>query len=241
MTPRLRRLAALALLASVAAVLPGSLSAARAEEKKKPTGKLEASVTVKGGGTMQSCTLFLKERAVELGKGATAATFDQVPQARYGLGGEATVRTPSGAIKRYVGVQEVSVIGNKTAKATLTLAEAPEMDAFCSACHPGPKDPQKPGQVVRDLHVSGKVLGKQKYLDQVARYNAEVERLVKEGKPHNLPIVLEKRKVVEAGKTVEREFFTCESCHTVHWERGNTSYARAPFRKMADLCQGCHP
>jgi len=85
---------------------------------------------------------------------------------------------------------------------------------------PGRRDPVEKGQIIRDIHVSGKVLGKQKYLTQVARYNARVEALVKEGKPHNLPIVLEKRKVVEDGKTVEREFYTCESCHTVHWERG---------------------
>ena len=32
----------------------------------------------------------------------------------------------------------------------------------------------------------------------------------------------------------------CESCHTLHLEKGNTSYVLAPFREGSDLCRGCH-
>jgi len=238
-TRRQRRLSTLVLLAVAAGVLPGS--APVAAQEKKPTGKLEVSVAVKGGVVLDACTLYLKERAVELGKGTTKTVFEAVPQARYTIAGDATLKTSSGEIKRYVGVQEASVSGNKTSKVTLTLTETTNIEAFCSGCHPGAGDPVEKGQIVRDVHVSGRILGKKKYLDQVAKYNARIAQLAKEGKPHNLPIVLEKRKVVEGGTTVEREFYTCESCHTLHWERGHSSYARAPFRKSGELCQGCHP
>lgn len=210
-------------------------------QKNQPVGKVEVKVEVSGGGELQTCTLYLKERAVELAKGATTALLEEVPQARYALAGDATVKTAAGEIKRYVGIEPVAVGGNKTAKVTLKLDILTDMEAFCSGCHPGAGEPVEKGQIVRDIHVSGKVLEKKKHLDQVAKYNAQIELLIKGGKPHNLPIVLEKRMVVEGGKEVEKEFFTCESCHTLHWERGSTSYARAPFRKSADLCQGCHP
>lgn len=242
LTRRRRTLSILALLALAAAAMPaGAVSAPAKAPEKKPTGKLEVSVAVKGGGEVQKGTLYLRRLTAELGKGAPTTLFEEVLPARYGLGGEATVKTSSGGIKRFVGVEEVSVSANKTTKATLTLVEAANMNDFCSGCHPGPGDPVEKGQIVRDIHVSGRALGKKMYFDQIAKHNAQVEKLVKEGKPHNLPIVLEKRKIVEGDKTVEREFYTCESCHTVHWERGDTSYARAPFRKSADLCQGCHP
>jgi len=243
MSRRFVRLSILALLVIAGAALPGT-GPAFAQEKapeKKPTGKLEVVVAVKGGGTLQTCALYLKERAVELAKGATTTLFDEVPQARYAIAGDAAVKMPSGEIVRHLGVQVVSVNANKTTKVTLTLVPAPNVEVFCSGCHPGANDPVEKGQIVRDIHVSGKILDKKKYLDQVAKHNARVEQLIKEGKPHNLPIVLEKRKVSEGGKMVEREFYTCESCHTIHWERGDTTYARAPFRKGADLCQGCHP
>jgi hypothetical protein len=219
---------------------PAKQDQAPSQEKKKLTGKLDITVAVKDGGTLQVCTLYVKDREVSLPAGASSVVVDELLQGRYAVGGDATVKLPSGEVKRRVGVQVTSVAANKTTKATITLVEAQSMEDFCSSCHPSEGQPVEKGQIVRDIHVSGKVL-KKKYLGPIAAFNDRVAQDIKDGKPHNLPIVLEKRMVDEDGKLVERDFYTCESCHTVHWDRGNSAYARGPFRRAPDLCQGCHP
>ena len=54
------------------------------------------------------------------------------------------------------------------------------------------------------------------------------------------PIVLEERLVKVNGKEVKKYFYTCESCHTLHWKTPWTKYSRAAFREMGTLCAGCH-
>lgn len=222
-----------ALLAAVAIALsPAGASA----QERPPVGKVEVTVQVKGGGAVPAVTLFLHRQRVELPAGKTSHLFEEVPVARSrALTGEARVGG-----KRFLGVEPVPVTKNRVTKATLTLEEAPDAEAFCSRCHPGSPDEVGEGQILRDRHVSGQELG-EKYRAPVEKYNARVEELRKAGKPHDEPIVLEKRLVDVGGKKVERLFFTCESCHTPHWARGEQKYARALFKKQGDLCRGCHP
>lgn len=210
-----------------------------AADPKKATGSLEATFVLPKGGEVKSGALYLKERRVELAAGKSSVLVSEVPSTTYTLACDAMVKLASGETKRFAVVQQVSVKVGETTKVALTLAEAGSMEKFCSACHPAQGEPVKPGQITRDVHASGKVM-KSKNLASTVKYNAEVERLTKDGKKHNLPIILEKRKVVEEGKTVEREFITCESCHTFHWSTGERSFARAPFVDSPDLCVGCH-
>lgn len=208
---------------------------ADAQERKR-TGKVEVTVEVKAGGaTVPPVTLYLDNQRVELPAGTKKHLFAEVPVVRRALTGEARIGG-----KRYIGVQPVAVVANRTVQASLTLEEAPDVEAFCGRCHPGNPDEVGEGQILRDRHVSGKILG-EKYRAPVEKYNAAVEALRKEGKPHNEPIILEKRVVTEGGKKVERLFYTCESCHTLHWARTEQKYARALFKKQGDLCRGCHP
>ena len=207
---------------------------------KKPTGKVEVTVEFKGQGTIQSCTLYLKEQRVDLASGAATHLFENVSTARHAVTADAMIGADLAGAKRYVGVKVVNVAANRTTKATLSLEEAGSMEDYCRRCHPDANQLTEADQTARDLHYSGKPLEK-KHLAQVDKYNARSEQLRKEGQPYNLPIILEKRTVVEGGKTIERLFYTCESCHTLHWTRDEEKYTRALFRRKGNLCRGCHP
>lgn len=231
----MRRLFFLVLTALIAAAATGLTAAGSRAQERKRTGKVEVTVQLKGGGAVPAATLYLDRQRAEMPAGKGTHLFEEVPVARRALTGEARVGG-----KRYVGVQPVAIVANRIAKATLTLEEAGDIEEFCSRCHPGSPDDLEQGQILRDQHASGKILG-EKYRAPVEKYNAAIEKLRKEGQPHNEPIILEKRIVIEGGKKVERLFYTCESCHTLHWARDEKKYARALFKKQGDLCRGCHP
>jgi len=139
---------------------------------------------------------------------------------------------------RYVGVVEVF-----PGRGTVQLKAEPvkDMNAFCSGCHPSEKEPIKAGQIVRDLHASGLELTG-RYFAQVGKFNKEyIEKKRKEGKERPPePVVLEERVVIVAGKEVKKFFYTCESCHTLHWKTPWGKYARAAFLEKGTLCAGCH-
>lgn len=218
-----------------AAAPVGAQQPARPAEKVR-TGKVEVTVAVKGGGAPAGLTLYLGDQKAEVPAGKTTHLFDNVAVTRArALTGDATVGG-----KRFAGVEPVAITANRTTKATLTLAESGSMDDFCRRCHPESPEDAGEGQILRDRHVSGKELG-EKHQGPVAKYNARVEELRKAGKAHDEPIVLEKRVVTVGGKKVERLFYTCESCHTLHWARTEQKYTRALFKKQGDLCRGCHP
>jgi hypothetical protein len=139
-----------------------------------------------------------------------------------------------------------------------------DLDQFCSGCHPSEKAPVKEtkpvkdgkpvkeaqpvkeapavkeGQIVRDLHPSGQEL-KGRYLAQVGKFKEYIEKKRKEGKERPPePVVLEERIVIVDGKEVKKFYYTCESCHTLHWKTPWTKYARAAFSEKGTLCAGCH-
>lgn len=226
--------------AAVAVVMVLMVAAGTTAAQPEKTGNLEVNVVVEGGGSYASCALYLKDRTTLLDKGEKTFLFENVPAGRYALTADAQVS--QGWFKpklRYLGVEDSSVVYNKTGKATVTLRRVETVDDFCRGCHPDADQPKEPGQIVRDVHTSGKVL-RDKSIAQVKKYNENIDKLVKEKKPHNLPIKLEEREVIEDGKKLKRIFYTCESCHTMHFETPYTSHAVAPFRDKADLCLGCH-
>ena len=208
-----------------------------------PRGDFEVTVVAADGKKFKDCTVYANDQKVALGESGGPAIAKGIPavlDASYAVTAEA--RVPQGAGKpdvRYIGVTEATPEANTTVKVKVSLKPVDSINDYCSTCHPGPGQRVKPGQMKRDVHPSGKpLLGR--YREQVGKYNATVEKLRKEGKPTGELILLEARVVKEGGKDVRREFYTCESCHTLHWVTPYTKYARANFLEQGDLCTGCH-
>lgn len=244
---RLRALAGAVLLALAA--LPGTSAAQTAPAAPVkpsgdlPRGDLEITVVAADGKKFKDCTVYANDRVVVFGDAGgpkLAQGIAVVLDASYAVTADA--RVPQGAGKpdmRYVGVTEATPEANKTVKVKVTLKPADDINAFCASCHPGRGQRPKPGQIKRDVHPSGMpLLGR--YVEQVGKYNATVEAQRKAKQPANERILLEERIVKEGGKDVKRQFYTCESCHTLHWATPHTKYARANFRDRGDLCTGCH-
>jgi hypothetical protein len=138
---------------------------------------------------------------------------------------------------RYLGVVEVFP---GRGPVQVTAQRVKDIDLFCSGCHPSDKQPIKEGQIVRDVHASGKELTG-RYLVQNGKFKEFIEKIRKEGKERPPePVLLEERIVVVDGKEVKKYYSTCESCHTLHWKTPWTKYARAAFVDMGTLCAGCH-
>jgi hypothetical protein len=224
-------MAALLLLAAS----PGS--PAVAGEK---TGNLSVTVEVEGGKTTKDITLTVKDRRVPLEEGKKTHLFKDLPVKRYVVIGDARVKQDSlkGDL-RYLGSGEVAVREGKTATVSVTLRPVETVEEFCRPCHPGKGDEVRSRQIARDLHATGIELEKG-YIAQVKEYNKNNEKLRKEKKTENLPIVLEERTVTEKGKKVKKTFLVCESCHTLHLDTPFDDQTVAPFRDRSDLCVGCH-
>ena len=138
---------------------------------------------------------------------------------------------------RYLGVIEVFP---GRGPVQLTATPVKDVDLFCSGCHPSEKGPVKEGQIVRDVHASGKELTG-RYLVQNGKFKDYIEKKRKEGKERPPePVLLEERIVIVSGKEVKKYYYTCESCHTLHWKTPWTKYARAAFSEKGTLCAGCH-
>lgn len=227
--------------ALLAAAALGAGPSALAQER--PKGDVEVTVEVEGGKPFQSCTVFVKNQEVRVAEAGRPVRATGVPQGRVAVLADA--RVAPGVFKgtvRAMGVAEVAVNPGGVARVKLVVKPVVDLDAFCLGCHPSGRDKSvrpQPGQIIRDVHASNQPLG-EKYLKQLRKYNETVERLKKEKKPHNYPIVTEERTVIVAGKETKQIFYTCESCHTLHIETPHTDNARAPFRLAADLCVGCH-
>jgi predicted CXXCH cytochrome family protein len=229
-----------AALCAVACAGWGAAPALSAPEK--PKGDVEVTVTVEGGKVFTSCSVTAKGQQGAVTRPGEAVTLKGVTAGRVAVTAEARIAEGGAKPRRYLGVAEAAVEAGRKGTAKVTLRPVEDVDAFCLGCHPDSRDPKvkvQPGQIVKDIHVSNRVLG-DKYLAQVKAYNEKVARLEKEGKPHNVPIVLEERTAVVNGKEVKQTFYTCESCHTLHQSTPWPKYARAPFRPESDLCVGCH-
>ena len=240
------RAAQLAAAGVVATVLLGAGFRAPAQEPapppvavQTPKGDAEITVVLSDAKKFTTCTVFARQRSFTLAApGEVSLAKDLPADERIAFTADARIGAGDAAV-RYVGVAEASVDAAKTTKVKITLKPIKDIDSYCRECHPtkGQKIPR--GQIMRDIHVSGKAL-EGKYLDQVKAHNAKVEQLRKEGKPSNEPIVLEPRIVKVAGKDVKKLFYTCESCHTLHAVTAFKKYARAEYLEKSDLCIGCH-
>jgi len=232
------RLGAAGVLLAVA--LPGAAQQPAAAVPEKKYGDIEVTITAEGGKTVKSCTVHAKTQQASLARGEIVRRIPRVPAGRLAVTADAQVGQgwfrPAA---RYVGVTDTAVAADKLEKVVVVLRPVASINDYCSTCHPEPGQRVPPGQIARDVHVSGRELGP-RYLAQVKKHNETVARLEKEGKPHNHPVPLEEREVVVDGRKVKKPFYTCESCHTLHLDLGFTDYARAPFRNKSDLCVACH-
>lgn len=241
------RFRAVAALAALVCLWPPQPAAAQAPPAAPapsfPRGDFEITVVADGGKKFKECTVYANDQVLAFGESGGPQIAKGMPvilDALYAVTADARVSQGAGKPDlRYVGVSAATPEANKTIKVKITLKPADDIDAYCATCHPGRGQRARAGQMKRDVHPSGKpLIGR--YREQVGKYNAAAEARRKEGKPHNEPILLEERVVKEEGKDVRREFYTCESCHTLHWKTPHTKYARANFRETGDLCTGCH-
>ena len=206
-----------------------------------PVGAADIEVQVATvDGKKFTGTLYAGEQALPVDSGKAKLTVRNLDEKRLAIAADLAVEQGGGKPPlRYVGVAEV--FPRKGATVQVKAAPVKDMNVFCSGCHPSEKEPVKEGQIVRDLHASGQELTG-RYLAQVGKFNKEyIEKKRKEGKERPPePVVLEERVVVVEGKEVRKFFYTCESCHTLHWKTPWEKYARAAFREKGTLCAGCH-
>jgi predicted CXXCH cytochrome family protein len=202
---------------------------------KKPTGNIVVSVSLEDGASFSDGTVVLKEKKVKLKKDQRAVPFLGVPIGTYAPAAEIFVKQgwfkPK---KRYLGIVPVNVVAGKSTEIEIVARPVADIEEYCSACHPYPgQENYSTGmiQLRRDVHHSGEELGP-KFKEQVKAFNKRIKKAVKDGVPHSYPILLEERN----GK----EFYTCESCHTVHSSTPYGSYAIADFKEESALCRGCH-
>lgn len=209
-----------------------------------PRGDLAITVSAPDGHKkFEDCTVIARDQILTFGAEKGPKTMTGVPanpEESVAVTAEARVAQGAGKpVLRFVGVTEVSPEAGKTVKVTVKLKPADDINAYCVTCHPGRGQRARPGQIRRDTHNSGQPL-EGRYADQVRLYNERVAQLIKEGKPHGEPIVVEERLVKVGAKEVKKTFYTCESCHTLHKTTANPKYTRAPYLEKSDLCTGCH-
>lgn len=141
---------------------------------------------------------------------------------------------------RYIGVTEGFPNKTKVGKITVKAQRVKDIEAFCKSCHPSAGEPVERGQIIRDIHVSGKELVPP-YLTQTENFKLYIENVRKAGKERPPePIVVEERVVIVKGKEVKKYYFNCESCHTLHWKLPWTRYCRGSALERGILCAGCH-
>lgn len=204
-----------------------------------PKGDAEIAVALTDGKKFTTCTVYARDQVFQLTSADQKSLAKGLPaDERVAFTADARVGTGGSAL-RYVGTAEATLEAGGVTNVKVALKPVKDIDLYCRECHPtkGQRIPR--GQIMRDIHVSGKAL-EGRYLDQVKTHNTKVEQLRKEGKPASEPILLEERIVKVAGKDVKKLFYTCESCHTPHAVTAFRKYARAEYLTKSDLCVGCH-
>jgi predicted CXXCH cytochrome family protein len=240
MTKTMRRAAP-----AVLGLLALAAAPAAAQEGPQRFGDLAVTVTVPAGATLKKATVYARSATAAVSAAGTAVTVAKVPAGKLAVTVDAEVLQGK-ATRRHLGVVEATALENEVVAVAVPVEPAPVIDDYCLGCHPNPRDPKvkpKPNQIVRDIHTSGLQFPDKSYeqsLAQNKRHNDLVAQLEREGKPHNLPMPLEARKVKVGGREVERFFYTCETCHTLHASTPWSNYVRAPFKDRSDLCMGCH-
>jgi predicted CXXCH cytochrome family protein len=236
-------------LAVIALALLGVPAQAQ-QEQAEPTqfGDVEVTVAVADGKPLKKATVYAKTGRISIEAAGTPAVITKIPAGKTAVTVDAEVSQGANkGTKRYMGVAEAVVVEGQPQKVKVSVEPVPVIDTFCLTCHPNPRDPKvkvKPGQIVRDVHSSGKAYpekGYDKYVEMNKLHNAKVEALDKEGKEHGLmPMPTEVRVVKIGGKDVKRVFYTCETCHSLHQSTPWPRFTRAPFKDRSDLCSGCH-
>jgi len=204
-------------------------------------GDLEVTVVAADGKKIREGVVYASDQAVRIESGGGKVIIRGIPEQRTALTADVRVGQKGGKDDaRYVGVVEAFPTRGAPAAVKVSVNRVEDMNAFCSGCHPGPNEPVKQGQIVRDIHSSGKEISG-RHLEQVPKFLAFIEKRRKESKDRPPePIVLEERLVKVNGKEVKKYYYTCESCHTLHWKTPWTKYSRAAFKEMGTLCAGCH-
>ncbi len=206
---------------------------------EKPKGDAEITIAIADGKKFTTCTVYAQNQVFQPASVDEKILAIGLPaEERIAFTADARVGTGESAV-RYVGTAEATLTPGDPTKVKVTLKPVKDIDLYCRECHPTKGERIPRGQIMRDIHVSGKPL-EGKYLGQVKAYNAKVAQLRKEGKTANEPIILEERIVKVAGKDVKKLFYTCESCHTLHAVTAYRKYARAEYLEKSDLCIGCH-
>lgn len=204
-------------------------------------GDLEVTVVAADGKKIREGVVYAADQAARLEKGVVKVTVRGIPEQRTAVTADVRVGAAGGKDDvRYLGVVEGFPSRGTPAAVKVTVSPVKDMDAFCAGCHPSAGQPVKQGQIVRDIHSSGKeITGR--HLEQVPKFAEFIEKRRTESKERPPePIVLEERLVKVNGKDVKKYYYTCESCHTLHWKTPWGKYARAAFREMGTLCAGCH-
>jgi hypothetical protein len=204
-------------------------------------GDLEVTVVTVDGKKIREGVVYASDQAVKIGSGGGKTIIRGIPEQRTAVTADVRVGKSGGKDDlRYVGVDEGFPAKGTPDAVKITVKPAKDINAFCSECHPSRGEPVKRGQIPRDIHATGKELTG-RYLEQPAKFLEFIEKWRKERKDQPPePIVLEERIVKVNGKEVKKYFYTCESCHTLHWKTPWTKYSRAAFREMGTLCAGCH-
>lgn len=138
---------------------------------------------------------------------------------------------------RYTAFSAIAPTAGAPLDVRLTLGPTPDLDAKCRSCHPD--KPTGASPLRKCTHPSGVPL-KVPLANRVAKFNQENEALRKSGKPAHPAIALDQRKVKKGLFGEDRQFLTCESCHTNHVDTGNAAYVIMPFAEKSILCRGCH-
>jgi len=204
-------------------------------------GDLEITVVAADGKTIREGVVYASDQAVRIESGGKKTVIRGIVERRITVTADVRIGPRGGKDDlRYVGVVEAYPAKEIPAAVTVTVERVKEINAFCLGCHPSAGEPVKEGQIPRDIHISGLELTG-RYLEQVPKFLLFIEKRRKESKERPPePIVLEERLVKVNGKEVKKYFYTCESCHTLHWKTPWTKYSRAAFRDMGTLCAGCH-
>jgi len=203
-------------------------------------GDLEVTVVAADGKKIREGVVYASDKAVKIDGSGGKTIIRGIPELRTAVTADVRVGKGGKDDVRYLGVEEGFPARGTPDAVTVTVKPVKDVNAFCSGCHPGRGEPIKRGQIERDVHASGKELTG-RYLEQVPKFLEFIEKRKKESKERPPePIVLEERLVKVNGKEVKKYFYTCESCHTLHWKTPWTKYSRAAFREMGTLCAGCH-
>ena len=138
---------------------------------------------------------------------------------------------------RYTAFSPVTPSAGTPLEVRLTLAQTPDLDARCRACHP--TKPAGGSTRIKCTHSSG-VPMKPALANRVAQFNQENEALRKAGKTYYPAIALEQRRVKKGLFGEDQPFLACVSCHSNHVDTGEYAFVIMPFAEKSILCRGCH-